>query len=280
MPARLGPYRLHRRIALGGTAEIWLAAHAEAEAGSARVVVKRMLPELRVHPEALALFEAEAKLLARCQHRHVSAVHAHGHDGDDHWIAMEHVEGIDLAELGRGPLGPALLAMLDLLAALEHVHASGVVHCDVNPHNVLVRARGEAVLIDFGVACEIGGPGVRPARGTWAYMSPEQVQGEPMDGRSDLFACGAVLWELASGRRLFRRDQLWLTMAAVVEQEVPPLDDPELDAICRAALVKDPARRIASAAALAGALAELAGRRGLELDRSALAGAARRVAPG
>jgi serine/threonine-protein kinase len=234
-----------------------------------------MLPELRVHPEALDLFTAEARLAARCAHPHVSAIVGSGQDGDERWISMEHLDGGDLtAFAGPAPLaaatGAALRALLDLLAALEHVHACGVVHADVNPRNVLLRGRGEAVLIDFGVACEIGGGPIKPARGTWAYMSPEQVRGEPMDGRSDVFAAGVVLWELAAGRRLFRRDQSWLTMAAVVEEEPPPLADHEVDAICRAALTKDRDRRTPSAAALAAELHALADRRAIDLDRAAL----------
>jgi serine/threonine protein kinase len=258
MLEQLGPYRLERRLAVGGTAEIWLAVP---EAGSGRVAVKRMLPELRVHPEAHAMFSAEAAYTVRCAHPQVIAVHGHGQDGPERYIALEHIDGPDLAALAPGGLtAPALRAMISLLGALEHVHGCGVVHGDVNPRNVLLRATGEAVLIDFGVASEVSASeGVRPARGTWAYMSPEQVQGQPMDGRSDVFAAGAVLWELASGQRLFRRDQAWLTMAAIVEDEVPPLADPTLDAICRAALAKDRDRRTPSAAALAAALAALAG---------------------
>ncbi|HTM19572.1 MAG TPA: protein kinase, partial [Kofleriaceae bacterium] len=155
MPDRLGPYRLDRRLAVGGTAEIWLARGNEA---GSPLAVKRMLPELRVHPEALDLFTAEARLAARCAHPHVSAIVGSGQDGDERWISMEHLDGGDLtAFAGPAPLaaatGAALRALLDLLAALEHVHACGVVHADVNPRNVLLRGRGEAVLIDFGVAC-------------------------------------------------------------------------------------------------------------------------------
>src|SRR5688500_2744558 len=104
MLERLGPYQLERRVAVGGTAEIWLAVP---EAGSGRVAVKRMLPELRVHPQALPMCDAEAAFTVRCAPPQVIAVHRDGQDGAERYIAMEHIDGPDLATLvPGGPTGP------------------------------------------------------------------------------------------------------------------------------------------------------------------------------
>jgi serine/threonine protein kinase len=159
-----------------------------------------------------------------------------------------------------GPSGPtapdrrtrALAIALAAADAIEHLHQNGYVHGDVNPGNLVVSSTDHVTLIDLGVAREIGAGGV--VRGTHAYMAPEQVRGERWTCATDVFALGVVLWELVAGARLFHRGPPWLSMAAVVEAEVPPLDDPAIDAIAQAALVKDPARRIASAAELAARL--------------------------
>ena len=157
--------------------------------------------------------------------------------------------------------------------AVAHLHAHGWVHGDVNPSNLIVSpavpgsdppattlkgmtAPHSVKLVDLGIARRIGEPG--PTRGTHAYMAPEQVRAQPWTAATDVFALGIVLWELAAGTRLFHRGPTWLSMAAVVEADVPPLPDQELDALCRAALVKDPVRRLASASLLADQLRALA----------------------
>jgi serine/threonine protein kinase len=139
--------------------------------------------------------------------------------------------------------------------AAAYLHGHGFVHGDINPGNLVVATDDHITLIDLGVAREIGTGGV--VRGTHAYMAPEQVRGDRWTSATDVFALGVVLWELASGARLFHRGPPWLSMAAVVEAPVPPLADPALDAIAQAALVKDPARRTASAAELAARLRDL-----------------------
>ncbi|HSS03495.1 MAG TPA: protein kinase [Kofleriaceae bacterium] len=141
--------------------------------------------------------------------------------------------------------------------ATEHLHGCGYVHGDINPGNLIVAApiADRVTLIDLGIAREIGAAGA--VRGTHAYMAPEQVRGEAWTRATDVFALGVVLWELAAGARLFHRGPPWLSMAAVVEAPAPPLADPALDAIAQAALVKDPARRLATAGELAERLRAL-----------------------
>ncbi len=157
--------------------------------------------------------------------------------------------------------------------AVAHLHANGWVHGDVNPSNLIVSpavpgsdspattlkgmtAPHSVKLVDLGIARRIGEAG--PTRGTHAYMAPEQVRAQTWTAATDVFALGIVLWELTAGTRLFHRGPTWLSMAAVVEADVPALPDKELDAICRAALVKDPAARLSSASELAERLRALA----------------------
>jgi serine/threonine-protein kinase len=155
--------------------------------------------------------------------------------------------------------------VLELCAALEHLHRAGWVHGDVNPSNILVEpgvsssdagASGfgpvHALLCDFGVARPPGEPG--PVRGTHAYMAPEQVRGEPWSAATDVFALGVVLWELAAGTRLFLRGASYLSMAAVIEDLAPPLPDAALDPIVQRALAKDAAARFPTPGELAAAL--------------------------
>jgi serine/threonine-protein kinase len=129
------------------------------------------------------------------------------------------------------------------------------VHGDINPGNLVVSRDERTVLIDLGVARAVGEAGT--VRGTHAYMAPEQVRGEAWTRATDVFALGVVLWELIAGARLFHRGPPWLSMAAVVDAEVPALPDPALDAIARAALAKDPAARTQTAAELAAQLRAL-----------------------
>ena len=166
---------------------------------------------------------------------------------------------------GRGSIDPTVRVVLPrarvlaiVLAAAEaasHLHRHGFVHGDINPGNLVVSDADHVTLVDLGIARPVGGAGV--VRGTHAYMAPEQVRGEAWMPATDVFALGIVLWELVAGTRLFHRGPPWLSMAAVVEAAAPALDDPALDAVVQAALNKDPARRIGSAAELVARLRAL-----------------------
>jgi serine/threonine-protein kinase len=175
---------------------------------------------------------------------------------------MEWVRGPNLAQrIERGPTPPraALRIASDLCSGLAHMHDMGVVHCDVSPTNILVGP-DRVQLTDFGVTNPAGEPQPQ-VRGTVPYMSPEQARGEPVDGRSDVFAVAAIVWELLAGQPLFHRAQPYLSLAAVVEDPLPPVDagrHPLLAALAPAlsrALAKLPANRTASCAELAASLA-------------------------
>jgi serine/threonine protein kinase len=284
MPERFGPYRLIRKLGAGGMAEVFLAEDMGAKS-RAPVIVKRLLPEMANYGEAIAMFLKEAELALKFAHPNVRRVHDFGRIGSRYFMTMECVVGVCLADLvsergtpdlGRRAPGAIVRVVMDVCAALEHVHGQGVVHGDVNPRNVLVGTGGVAKLTDFG--CAVAGEAARKGhevRGTHAYMSPEQVRGEAMDRRSDVFSTGVMLWELIACKRLFKRTERHLTMFAVVEHPAPPLEAPALDRAVQRALAKQPADRYASAAALAADLAAAAGELGLDASAEAVAGVVR-----
>jgi serine/threonine protein kinase len=250
-----GTGRLGALIDSGGLGEIW-----RAERDGAAAALKRLHTHLARIPEAVELFASEQRLATELP-RHPGVVH--GLEAGDvegrPYLAMELATGEDLRRLlaAAGAALPRARALALVAAACDataHLHAHGWVHGDLSPSNLIVDGE-RVVLVDLGVARRAGAGG--PVRGSHAYMAPEQVRGEPWTPATDVFALGVLLWELAAGARLFRRGQPWLSQAAVVEAEAPPLPDPALDAIAQAALAKDPARRLGDAAELAARLRRL-----------------------
>jgi serine/threonine-protein kinase len=192
-------------------------------------------------------FNAEAHLLARLHHPNIVTVHDIGIHGGLPYIMLERVEGKSLrALLGKGPLPvPRALEIAGMVCdALDCAHAAGVVHRDVKPENILIDERGQAKLVDFGLAIsanleERKGTRVRMRVGTPLYMSPEQLRKpEDVDGRADLYSVGVVLLELLTGTPPRRRGN-----SVAVPRGVPP----PLAAFLRKLLANDPKRRVASA---------------------------------
>ena len=262
---RFGPYRLERTINVGSIGEVFFAWR-DAEPDQP-VVVKRLHRELARQPEHVALFREEGATARRFAHPNLVKAFDAGEvardSGEiDHYIAMDLVRGPNLAQLAeRGAVPPRAVRRiaLDLCAGLAHLHDAGVVHCDVSPTNILIGP-DRTQLTDFGVASPAGAAQPSP-RGTVAYMSPEQARGDAIDGRSDVFSVGVVAWELLTRRHLFMRAQPYLTLTAVVEDDVPPLDGaapPALETAIRRALAKDREERWPTAAALGAELAALA----------------------
>ena len=262
MAEDFGAWRLDALIAVGGLAEVW-----RGERDGQTAAIKRLHTHLLVHDEARRQFAQESEL-ARDLPRHPGVVHAieQGAVGDRPYLALELAPGADLRRViappPRGLRGRAdvpadvaatspkrvVLARERALAivanaadAVQHLHAHGWIHGDVNPGNLVVDDGDRVVLVDLGIARRAGEAGT--VRGTHAYMAPEQVRGEAWTPATDVFALGVLLWELVTGARLFYRGASYLTMAAVMETTPPPLLDDALDAIARAALVKDPAAR-------------------------------------
>jgi serine/threonine-protein kinase len=263
---RFGPWQLDALLAVGGLAEIWQCSRNDEVAA-----LKRLHTHLLRNAEVRAQFAIEQHLATQIP-RHPNLVHAEevGEVDGRPYLALALAPGQDLRRLLHPPPPPGdprapepgtriVLPRARVLAiaiaacdAAAHLHDHGFVHGDINPGNLVVATDDRVTLVDLGIAREIGGAGA--VRGTHAYMAPEQVRGEPWTCATDVFALGVVLWELVAGARLFHRGPPWLSMAAVIEAPVPPLADPALDAIARAALAKDPSHRIATAAELAGRL--------------------------
>jgi len=252
-----GAWRLDGLVAVGGLGEVW-----RAQRDDQIAALKRLHTHLARNDDARAQFALEQRL-AMTLPRHANLVHGieAGEIDGRPYVALELAQGSDLRRaLGDKATVTRASAIAIVAAACDaatHLHAHGWIHGDINPGNLVVElARARVVLIDLNVAREVGAP-AQAVRGTHAYMAPEQVRGEPWTPATDLFALGVVLWELVAGARLFHRGPPWLSMAAVVEDAVPPLADAELDRIARAALAKEPVERTATALDLAAALRAL-----------------------
>ena len=282
LPKAFGRYLAFDRIGRGGMAQIYVA-RAETELGATRLVaIKEILEAYAGDPAFADMLVHEAKLAAKLSNRHVVQVHELGRVDGALFIAMEYVEGFDLASLLRQctekktpfPEEHALGVVVDVLEGLEHAHRVGIVHRDVSPSNVLVSFEGEVKLCDFGIAH--ANDLVRETealKGKAGYMSPEQALGEALDARADVFAAGIILWELLAGRRLYTPRSETPLLDQARRAEIPPLPDkglPEhaaLEAIVRRALARDREARHASAAAFRRELEDYLARVGLLASR-------------
>lgn len=231
LPRRFGRYVLFDKIGEGGMARIFLSRENVGLGGEKLIVVKEILPLLATSPEFCQLLIDEAKISATLSHANIVQVTDLGREGNTLYIAMEYVEGLDLRDLLKGcskkkiplPVEFALFVVMETLRALDYAHRKtdesgrplGIVHRDVSPSNVLLSVEGEVKLCDFGIARAITTDDVLPdeaIQGKAGYMSPEAARGGTVDFRSDLFSLGIILYEMLSGRRLYR-----------ISKEVPEL---------------------------------------------------------
>jgi eukaryotic-like serine/threonine-protein kinase len=280
---RLDGYRVLRRIAVGGMAELFLARAPDGR----EVVLKVLLPHLAAEPEFVELMGDEARLMERLEHPGLVRVYGHGRTERGPAIAMELVEGLSLGALlrhagrsGAGlPVGVSLGIADRLLAALEHLHglrdeqgrSLEVVHRDVTPGNVLLSRRGEVKLGDFGIArhrLRVARTRTGAIKGTVQYLSPEQLSGSGSDARTDLYGVGLLLFEMLTGAPFIRAaSEPELLRVAQAPSWVAPSSMraglcPALDALLEPALRRFPEERYASAASFRAALrreAELEG---------------------
>ena len=262
--SRLGRYEVVSLLGAGGMGEVYLAKDTQLD----RTVAIKVLPEhLAGNVELRQRFEREARAVSSLNHPHICTLHDVGHEKDVHYLVMEHLEGETLARrLERGPLPTeeALRYAIQIADALDKAHRQGVVHRDLKPGNIMLT-KGGAKLLDFGLAkntAEAAPPISSVAMtqqspltaegtivGTFQYMSPEQLEGKDADARSDIFAFGAVLYEMLAGKRAFDgRSQAGL-IAAVLERDpapistVQPMAPPALDRLVAQCLAKDPDER-------------------------------------
>ena len=273
---RFGQYVLLEKIATGGMAEVWKARMKGVEGFQKIVAIKKILPHLSDNREFIDMFIDEAKLAAQLNHNNIIHIYDLGKIQSSYYIAMEFVEGHDLKTILKRGLerGHQLSIELSLFiaskiaAALDYAHRKrdfenrdlGLVHRDVSPQNVLISQEGDIKLCDFGIAKAASKASETQAgalKGKLQYMSPEQAWGTAIDKRSDVFALGAVLFEMLTGRKLFTGDNEMSILEQVREARVEPpsnVDDeisPQIDRIVLKALEKDPANRYPTAADMA-----------------------------
>ncbi len=276
-----GRYELLKRIAAGGMGEVFLARQVGMQGFEKLLVVKVLLPHLVEDREFVGMFFDEARIAARLNHPNVAQIFDLGEHEGNNYIAMEYIHGDDVVRLWKAariagtpvPLALAARIAADAAAGLDYAHKAtdannrplGLVHRDVSPQNILVTFDGGVKLIDFGVA-KAAGRATHTATGTlkgkYSYMSPEQAAGKAIDHRSDVFALGVVLYEMATSLRLFKRDTEISTLKAVEACEIArpaetnPAIDPELEGVILKALARDVDERYQDAAQFRLALEE------------------------
>jgi eukaryotic-like serine/threonine-protein kinase len=254
----LATYRLVEKLGAGGMGEVYRAVD---EMLDREVALKMLRPELAHQPTTVERFRAEAIALARLDHPGIARIYGFSRQDDRWFIVMEFVRGETLlARLRRArrlPWTEAVAVLGQLLDALDYAHRQGVIHRDMKPANVLVRADGPVKVTDFGIARVLGtsrATRVGHIVGTLDYMSPEQVRGEEVDGRADLYAVGILLYQLLTGQVPFRATTDYGVMMQHLQAPPPsarllaPDVPPWFDEILQRALAKAPDDRFASAA--------------------------------
>lgn len=235
LPSRIGKYEIERRLGGGGMAEIFLARLVGAEGFTRRVAIKRVLPGHAKSPAFAKMFVTEARLLATLSHPNIVSVVDFDQDPQQGlFLAMELIEGSDLDQLiatGLLPIPVVIYLCVEILRGLGYAHnvstgggRRGIVHRDVSPHNVLVSWQGAVKVSDFGLAKARASSNETAGdllKGKPAYMSPEQANGQPLDGRSDLFSVGVMLWEMLIGQPLFSGPTAQETLARVIISQIP-----------------------------------------------------------
>jgi serine/threonine-protein kinase len=274
MPTRFGKYTLIRKLATGGMAELFLAIQKSVAGFEKLLVIKRILPSMNQDGGFIEMLLHEARIAATLSHPNIVQIFDVGQADGQYFIAMEHVHGEDLRSIVRQmrrkdvpefPLEHALAIVMGMCAGLAYAHEKRdldgshlqIVHRDISPQNVLVTFTGDVKIVDFGIAKSEGRVGEATKsgklKGKVPYMSPEQARGEAIDARSDLFATGTMLFELTTGKRLFKGQSEYETLRLICEREYPcpseinPDYPADLEAIVMRALEKDPDYRYQSA---------------------------------
>jgi serine/threonine-protein kinase len=263
-----GRYEVRERLGVGGMGVVYKARDRLLDEVVALKVLRR---EATDSDEMARRFRSEIRLARAVSHRNVCRIHEYGEEGALRYVSMAFVDGVDLrrrlAERGRFSGEESASLAVQIAEALEAIHQEGIVHRDLKPGNVMIDARGVARVMDFGIAkhwdnAAAAMTGTGQLVGTPTYMSPEQIRGEKLDGRSDLYSLGVVVFELATGRAPFRGDTPLATLFKHVN-EPPPLRGPEatllppaLLPVLESALAKDRDHRFATAREMAEALAQ------------------------
>jgi serine/threonine protein kinase len=296
MTTRFGKYLLLHNLAVGGVVEVYLAKQTGMEGFEKLVLLKKLNEQQEQNRDVVEAFLNEARTAARLNHPNIVQVYDLGRVGNAFFIAMECVTGENLRGLIRQsarqarrlPVHKLANIVSEVLQGLHFAHtrpdaggqSGGIVHRNICPENVVVTYDGTIKIVDFGIARAAMAPltfaGV--VKGSLAYMAPEQCQGLPVDGRGDIFAVGAILYELCTGRAPFKRETDFLTLRAVTEdplvmpRELRPELPEDLERIIVTALERDRDRRYATAEQMQLELGEFLRKGQFEIGNVAIAG--------
>src|SRR5262245_33053980 len=267
---RLGPYEIVAPLGAGGMGEVYKAKDTRLD----RTVAIKVLPShLSSDPILRERFEREARTIAALNHPHICTLYDVGHDEGTDYLVLEYLEGQTLAHRLTKvvlPLDQALAIAIQIVDALDKAHRAGIIHRDLKPGNIMLTKSG-AKLLDFGLAkvtpaaiaasgLSMAPTGASPVTmqgtilGTLQYMAPEQIEGQEADARTDIFAFGAVVYEMVTGRRAFEGKSQASVIAAILEREPPsmtalqPMTPTSLEHVVKTCVAKDPDRRWQNAA--------------------------------
>ena len=277
--SRLGPYEVDSLLGAGGMGEVYRGRDGRIDRD---VAIKVLPPSFSENPDRVNRFEREARAVAALNHPNLVTIHDVGEEKGTRFIVMELLEGSTLREIlidGPLPVRKALDYGGQIARGLAVAHDRGIVHRDLKPENIFVTLDGRLKILDFGLAKTSGesDEGIENAKtayrdttpgtvlGTAGYMAPEQLRGQPVDGRSDIFSFGAILYEMLSGVRPFHRESSADTTSAILKEDPPDLSraevqiSPALDRIVRRCLEKRPGERFHSAHDVAFALEAMSG---------------------
>jgi Tol biopolymer transport system component len=266
--SRLGPYEILSAIGAGGMGEVYRARDTRLER---TVAIKVLASHLSASPEVRQRFEREAKTISQLSHPHICALHDVGREGDTEYLVMEYLEGETLADRllkGALPLEQTLRFGIQIADALDKAHRQGIVHRDLKPGNVMITKSG-VKLLDFGLAKAVAPASQQSSLtalptqhaltqegtilGTFQYMAPEQLEGKEADARTDIFAFGCVLYEMATGKKAFSGATQASLISSILRDDpqpisqVLPMSPPALDRVVKTCLAKDPEDRWQSA---------------------------------
>lgn len=282
LPRRFGKYTLLRKLAAGGMAQLFLALQKSVAGFEKLVVIKRILPQMNQDRAFIDMLLQEARIAATLSHPNIVQIFDVGQVDGTYFIAMEHIHGEDIRSLVRQmkaagyrefPLEHAIGIALGMCAGLAYAHEKrdldgsplNIVHRDISPQNVVVTFSGDVKIVDFGIAKSDAATNETKSgrlKGKVPYMSPEQARGERLDARSDIFAAGVILFELTTGKRLFKGQSEYETLKLICDRDYPlpswvkPGYPAELERIVMKALGKDREDRFQSAREMQASLEE------------------------
>jgi hypothetical protein len=291
---RIGPYLIHRKVAQGGMAELFLADYEREDGFRRKVAIKRILPHLAGHSDFIKMFTREARLAALLQHPNIVQIFDYGKIENAYFIAMEFIEGRNLKEilttLNQGlSVEQTVFIISKICKGLDYSHRrrdddSGrhlkIIHRDISPQNMLISYQGEVKISDFGISKARSEPSLTQAgviKGKLAYLSPEQSLGESVDQRTDIYALGLVIYEAISGKRVYSFKTDVEAIRAIATMEIEPLMNTragipvELNDIVMKCLAKNKEARYQSASSLYNDLDKFKKKMKITFDTSDLA---------